>query len=70
METPNSEVQGNALQPEDSCFATCEDASHRSTVLTGPIGTGANAGEQAQEDAHEHNKANPGHNASISCSFR
>jgi hypothetical protein len=70
IDKPKSDVPTSPMQLEDSCFATCADASHGSTGWSGAIRTGPNAAQQAEKDADEHDQANPGHETSISCSFR
>jgi hypothetical protein len=50
-----------------SCYALCPDVSHGSTGWTGPVRTGDDAAQQAQEDAQNHNRENPTHGASVSC---
>jgi len=55
------------MPDNNSCFAICGDPAHGSTGWTGPIRTGPTAEQQAQQDADNHNAANPGHDASSSC---
>jgi hypothetical protein len=52
---------------ENSCFAICAHDSHGSRGWTGPIRTGANAEQEAEQDASAHNRSNPSHSATSSC---
>jgi hypothetical protein len=51
-----------------SCYAFCPDVSHGQTGWTGPVRTGDDAVQRAEQDAKGHNHENPNHEASVSCS--
>jgi hypothetical protein len=51
-----------------SCYAFCSDVTHGQTGWTGPVRTGDDAAQQAEQDAQHHNDENPSHEASVSCS--
>jgi hypothetical protein len=48
-----------------SDFAVCAHPSHGSKGWTGPVRTGPDSNKLAWDDARQHNKDNPGHDAAV-----
>jgi hypothetical protein len=51
-----------------SCYAFCSSVAHGQTGWTGPVRTGNEAAQLANEDAEQHRNENPTHEPSVSCS--